>query len=55
MTKQYKNPKVLALNVELELQSEGSNCQIRIEDPSMYQVCTYSLWWVWVGGRVWVL
>jgi len=44
MTKQYKNPKVLALNVELELQSEGSNCQIRIEDPSMYQSIVDAEW-----------
>jgi len=38
MTKKFTYPKVLLLNVELELKSEKENAEVRITDPSQYQV-----------------
>jgi T-complex protein 1 subunit eta len=32
--KTFDNPKVLALNLELELKSEKENAEVRIEDPA---------------------
>ena len=36
-TKRFVNPKILCLNVELELKSEKENAEIRIDDPDKYQ------------------
>jgi T-complex protein 1 subunit eta len=44
MKKQFVNPKILALNVELELKSEKENAEIRIEDPSEYQSIVDAEW-----------
>eukprot|EP00750_Incisomonas_marina_P006008 INCI14275.3.p1 GENE.INCI14275.3~~INCI14275.3.p1 ORF type:complete len:632 (+),score=121.47 INCI14275.3:171-1898(+) len=44
MTKKFKDPKILALNVELELKSEKENAEIRIEDPSQYQSIVDAEW-----------
>jgi hypothetical protein len=38
------DPKILLLNIELELKSEKENAEIRLEDPGQYQVG-------WGGGR----
>lgn len=37
MTKKFDNPKILLLNVELELKSEKENAEVRIEHPDQYQ------------------
>ena len=37
MTKTFKNPKILALNMELELKSEKDNAEVRLSDPAKYQ------------------
>ena len=42
MKKEFDNPKILSLNVELELKSEKENAEIRIEDPTQY-VSVYSV------------
>ncbi|GBG27079.1 T-complex protein 1 subunit eta [Hondaea fermentalgiana] len=42
--KHIKNPKVLLLNVELELKSEKENAEVRIEDPSLYQSIVDAEW-----------
>ena len=39
-TKKFTNPKILCLNVELELKSEKENAEIRIDDPEKYQSST---------------
>lgn len=39
------DPKILLLNIELELKSEKENAEIRLEDPAQYQVPR--------GWRVW--
>ena len=44
MTKKFSNPKILALNVELELKSEKENAEVRIEDPSQYQSIVDAEW-----------
>ena len=44
MTKTFENPKVLLLNVELELKSEKENAEVRITDPSMYQSIVDAEW-----------
>ena len=36
--KSFKNPKILLLNLELELKAERDNAEIRLDDPSKYQV-----------------
>lgn len=38
MPKFFANPKILLLNVELELKSEKDNAEVRIDDPDGYQV-----------------
>ena len=35
--KSFEKPKIIALNVELELKSEKENAEIRISDPAEYQ------------------
>ena len=35
--KSFTEPKILALNVELELKSEKDNAEIRVDDPAQYQ------------------
>jgi len=42
--KNFDNPKVLILNVELELKSERQNAEIRINDPSQYQSIVDAEW-----------
>lgn len=42
--KHLENPKVLLLNVELELKSEKENAEIRISDPSKYQSIVDAEW-----------
>uniref|UniRef100_A0A7S2SJM3 T-complex protein 1 subunit eta n=1 Tax=Mucochytrium quahogii TaxID=96639 RepID=A0A7S2SJM3_9STRA len=42
--KKIKDPKVLLLNVELELKSEKENAEVRIDDPSLYQSIVDAEW-----------
>ena len=42
--KRIENPKVLLLNVELELKSEKENAEVRISDPAMYQSIVDAEW-----------
>lgn len=42
--KKIKNPKILLLNVELELKSEKENAEVRIDDPSLYQSIVDAEW-----------
>merc|ERR1719453_1533677 len=44
MQKQYTNPKILLLNIELELKSEKENAEIRITDPKQYQAIVDAEW-----------
>eukprot|EP00588_Corethron_pennatum_P012051 CAMPEP_0194278936 /NCGR_PEP_ID=MMETSP0169-20130528/12757_1 /TAXON_ID=218684 /ORGANISM="Corethron pennatum, Strain L29A3" /LENGTH=574 /DNA_ID=CAMNT_0039023255 /DNA_START=85 /DNA_END=1809 /DNA_ORIENTATION=+ len=46
MTKKFKNPKILLLNVELELKAEKENAEVRITDPSQYQSIVDAEWTV---------
>jgi len=46
MTKNFTNPKVLLLNVELELKNEKENAEVRIEDPEQYQSIVDAEWQV---------
>lgn len=46
MTKQYDHPKVLLLNVELELKSEKENAEVRLTDPDQYQSIVDAEWQV---------
>eukprot|EP00560_Eucampia_antarctica_P007482 CAMPEP_0197827466 /NCGR_PEP_ID=MMETSP1437-20131217/4223_1 /TAXON_ID=49252 ORGANISM="Eucampia antarctica, Strain CCMP1452" /NCGR_SAMPLE_ID=MMETSP1437 /ASSEMBLY_ACC=CAM_ASM_001096 /LENGTH=587 /DNA_ID=CAMNT_0043428299 /DNA_START=26 /DNA_END=1789 /DNA_ORIENTATION=- len=46
MTKKFTNPKVLLLNVELELKSEKENAEVRITDPEQYQSIVDAEWQV---------
>jgi len=39
-----KNPKILLLNVELELKSEKENAEVRITDPDQYQSIVDAEW-----------
>lgn len=32
-----QNPKILLLNIELELKSEKENAEVRLDDPAQYQ------------------
>lgn len=43
-TKNFDNPKVLLLNIELELKSEKENAEIRITDPAQYQSIVDAEW-----------
>ncbi|KAL7258241.1 hypothetical protein ACSBR1_004373 [Camellia fascicularis] len=42
--KKFLNPKILLLNVELELKSEKENAEIRLSDPSQYQSIVDAEW-----------
>jgi T-complex protein 1 subunit eta len=42
--KKFVAPKILLLNVELELKSEKENAEIRIDDPSKYQSIVDAEW-----------
>jgi T-complex protein 1 subunit eta len=42
--KHIKNPKILCLNVELELKSEKENAEVRITDPDQYQSIVDAEW-----------
>lgn len=44
MKKQFDSPKVLLLNVELELKNEKENAEIRITDPEAYQSIVDAEW-----------
>jgi len=46
MTKKFENPKILLLNVELELKSEKENAEVRITDPDQYQSIVDAEWQV---------
>eukprot|EP00557_Chaetoceros_sp_GSL56_P000137 CAMPEP_0176499538 /NCGR_PEP_ID=MMETSP0200_2-20121128/12984_1 /TAXON_ID=947934 /ORGANISM="Chaetoceros sp., Strain GSL56" /LENGTH=585 /DNA_ID=CAMNT_0017897971 /DNA_START=99 /DNA_END=1856 /DNA_ORIENTATION=+ len=46
MTKKFENPKILLLNVELELKAEKENAEVRIEDPEEYQSIVDAEWQV---------
>jgi T-complex protein 1 subunit eta len=46
MTKQFQNPKILLLNVELELKSEKENAEVRISTPAEYQSIVDAEWQV---------
>jgi T-complex protein 1 subunit eta len=43
-TKQFKDPKICLLNMELELKSEKENAEIRIENPDDYQGIVDAEW-----------
>eukprot|EP01114_Cavostelium_apophysatum_P004342 TRINITY_DN1455_c0_g1_i2.p1 TRINITY_DN1455_c0_g1~~TRINITY_DN1455_c0_g1_i2.p1 ORF type:complete len:564 (-),score=194.85 TRINITY_DN1455_c0_g1_i2:30-1721(-) len=42
--KKFENPKIICLNLELELKSEKENAEIKIEDPSAYQSIVDAEW-----------
>ncbi|KAL8279283.1 hypothetical protein RQP46_008320 [Phenoliferia psychrophenolica] len=42
--KSFKNPKILCLNVELELKAERDNAEVRIEQVSEYQAIVDAEW-----------
>ena len=42
--KYFENPKVLALNLELELKSEKDNAEVRLNDPGKYQEIVDAEW-----------
>ena len=42
--KSFKNPKVLCLNVELELKAEKDNAEVRVEQVSEYQAIVDAEW-----------
>lgn len=44
MTKRYDNPKILLLNVELELKAEKENAEVRISNPEEYQSIVDAEW-----------
>ena len=46
MTKKFTNPKILLLNVELELKAEKENAEVRISDPTEYQSIVNAEWQV---------
>jgi T-complex protein 1 subunit eta len=46
MTKKFVDPKILLLNVELELKSEKENAEVRIENPEDYQSIVDAEWQV---------
>jgi T-complex protein 1 subunit eta len=46
MTKKFTSPKILLLNVELELKSEKENAEVRISSPSEYQSIVDAEWQV---------
>jgi len=42
--KSFKNPKVLLLNIELELKAEKENAEVRIQNPEDYQAIVDAEW-----------
>eukprot|EP00823_Brevimastigomonas_motovehiculus_P003049 TRINITY_DN1830_c0_g1_i1.p1 TRINITY_DN1830_c0_g1~~TRINITY_DN1830_c0_g1_i1.p1 ORF type:complete len:545 (+),score=129.93 TRINITY_DN1830_c0_g1_i1:145-1779(+) len=42
--KTFANPKIVCLNVELELKSEGANAEVRIDDITKYQSIVDAEW-----------
>jgi len=42
--KKFKDPKILLLNVELELKAEKDNAEIKVEDPKEYQAFVDAEW-----------
>ena len=42
--KHFKNPKILLLNVELELKAEGTAAEVRVDDPSKFQEIVDAEW-----------
>ncbi len=42
--KSFDNPKILALNIELELKAERDNAEVRLSDPSQYQSIVDAEW-----------
>eukprot|EP01124_Arcella_intermedia_P013291 TRINITY_DN196_c0_g1_i1.p1 TRINITY_DN196_c0_g1~~TRINITY_DN196_c0_g1_i1.p1 ORF type:complete len:568 (-),score=115.00 TRINITY_DN196_c0_g1_i1:64-1575(-) len=42
--KKFKNPKILLLNVELELKAEKENAELKVKDPSEYQAFVDAEW-----------
>ncbi|KAB2050615.1 hypothetical protein ERO13_A12G001300v2 [Gossypium hirsutum] len=42
--KKFMNPRILLLNIELELKSEKENAEIRLSDPSQYQSIVDAEW-----------
>jgi T-complex protein 1 subunit eta len=44
MPKKFENPKILLLNVELELKNEKENAEVRISDAAAYQEIVDAEW-----------
>lgn len=42
--KAFDNPKILLLNIELELKSEKENAEVRLDDPAKYQSIVDAEW-----------
>ncbi|KAG2449082.1 hypothetical protein HYH02_005831 [Chlamydomonas schloesseri] len=42
--KSFHNPKILVLNIELELKAEKENAEIRLDDPAKYQSIVDAEW-----------
>ncbi len=42
--KSFKNPKILSLNVELELKAEKDNAEVRVKEVSEYQAIVDAEW-----------
>ncbi|CAA7407684.1 unnamed protein product [Spirodela intermedia] len=42
--KKFQNPKILLLNIELELKSEKENAEVRLSDPAQYQSVVDAEW-----------
>ncbi|KAL0213094.1 hypothetical protein RCL1_006720 [Eukaryota sp. TZLM3-RCL] len=42
--KKFNNPKILLLNVELELKAEASNAEVRLSDPDQFQSIVDAEW-----------
>ena len=42
--KSYDNPKILLLNIELELKAERENAEVRLDDPAAYQSIVDAEW-----------
>merc|ERR1711935_707510 len=42
--KKFTNPKILLLNLELELKAEKDNAEVRITDPDQYQTIVDAEW-----------
>ncbi|CAI5508305.1 unnamed protein product [Closterium sp. Naga37s-1] len=42
--KRFESPKILLLNIELELKSEKENAEVRLTDPSQYQSIVDAEW-----------